>query len=87
MCVWSKKIRNRITDLLVPLQPAERPWMSVSVDFIGELPDSNGFNIIMIVMDWFTKVAHFTPCSTTIMSVETTSVITSAIGWVIAVLT
>jgi hypothetical protein len=34
---------------------------SVSMDFMVSLPPSKGFDAIMIVVDWFSKMAHFIP--------------------------
>ena len=44
------------------LQPLELPytaWTSISVDFITQLPESQGQTQIMVVGDSFTKMAHF----------------------------
>ena len=35
------------------------------MDFIGELPKSEGFNAILVVTDRFTKVQHYLPAKTT----------------------
>ena len=34
-------------------------WTSISVDFIPQLPESQGKTQIMVVVDRFTKMAHF----------------------------
>jgi hypothetical protein len=52
-----------------PLQPLPippGPWMSVSMDFIVELPPSDGLDTIYVRVDWLTKMAHFIPMHTTI---------------------
>ncbi|KAL5498856.1 hypothetical protein ACEPAH_1374 [Sanghuangporus vaninii] len=42
----------------------EAPWQIVTVDLIGELPESNGFNAICIVVDRFSKQIHAIPTMT-----------------------
>ena len=60
-------------DLLQPLPVPDGPWKSISVDFIVELPPSQGYDAILVVVDRFSKMAHFIPCSTSITN-EGTSV-------------
>ena len=50
----------------MPLQIPDAPWSSISVDFITNLPLSNGANTIIVVVDQFTKWAEFLPCSKSI---------------------
>ena len=40
------------------------PWKSISVDFIVALPESEGKTQIMVVVDRFTKMAHFVALKT-----------------------
>jgi hypothetical protein len=47
--------------LLQPLPIPERPWSSISMDFIDGLPLSQGHGIIWVVVDRLTKYAHFLP--------------------------
>jgi hypothetical protein len=44
-------------------------WDTVSVGFIVKLPESNGYNAIMVVVDSLCKRAHFLPVNTTITAV------------------
>lgn len=45
--------------LLEPLPVPKKPWTVVCMDFIEELPTSNKQNVIMVIIDKFTKYAHF----------------------------
>jgi hypothetical protein len=40
-------------------------WKSLSMNFIDQLPNSGGFDSILVVVDRFSKMAHFIPTSTT----------------------
>ena len=43
----------------------ERSFQEIAIDFIGELPESEAFNVILVVTDRFTKVQHYVPAKTT----------------------
>jgi len=43
----------------------ERSFEEIAMDFVGELPESEGFNAILIITDRFTKVQHYIPAKTT----------------------
>nr|XP_016507346.1 PREDICTED: uncharacterized protein LOC107825025 [Nicotiana tabacum] len=49
--------------LLESLPVAERPWESVTIDFITCLPKSDGYGTIMLVVDRFSKYGTFMPAS------------------------
>ena len=38
-----------------------KPWTHISTDFITDLPESEGATIILVVVEGFTKIAHFVP--------------------------
>ena len=49
--------------LLQPLPIPQQNWTDISMDFIGGLPKVKGRDTIMVVVDRFTKYAHFTALS------------------------
>jgi len=71
ICSRSKNPRHRPYGLLQPLPIPRRPWSSVSMDFITDLPPSNSFDSIFVVVDRLTKMAHFVPCKKTSSSEDT----------------
>jgi len=59
VCSRSKDSRHKPYGLLNPLEIPSKPWNSFSMDFITDLPDSNGYTCIFVVLDRFTKMGHF----------------------------
>ena len=58
-CQHNKSPRHARYGLLQPLQIPFAAWTSISTDFITHLPESQGHTQIMVVVDRFTKMAHF----------------------------
>jgi len=78
-CVRSKVPRHRPFGLLQPLPIPSRPWGSIAMDFITDLPTVRAKNSILVVVDRLTKMAHFTPCSKSITAEETAQLILDGI--------
>ena len=67
-CARSKAPRHRPYGALKQLPIADCPWDSISMDFIEQLPKSDGFTSILVVVDCLTKQAIFIPTHDTINS-------------------
>ncbi|CAI7732175.1 unnamed protein product [Closterium sp. NIES-53] len=65
-CQRMKSSKQKKTGLLQPLPVPEQPWQVVSLDFITGLPStSRGHDSILVVIDKFSKMGHFTPTNAT----------------------
>ena len=49
----------------VPMPTGEHPFEEIAMDFVKELPDSEGYNTILVVTDRFTKVHYYIAAKTT----------------------
>src|SRR5258707_13439145 len=65
-CACTKAWRHKPYGLLKQLPIPIHPWESVSMDFIEQLPASDGFMAILVVVDRLTKQSLFIPTFDTI---------------------
>lgn len=61
ICQQAKTERISPAGLLQPLPIPKRPWAVISLDFIEGMPKSGGHDVILVVVDKFSKYAHFVP--------------------------
>ena len=64
-CAICQSTKNDTHPTMVPLQPTEilnRPFGTITMDFITNLPESKGYDSLHMVTDRFTKTAAITPC-------------------------
>jgi len=69
ICGRNKARHHKPYGLLKQLLIPPRPWESISMDFIEQLPLLEGYMDILVVVDWLTKQTLFIP---TIRSLDAT---------------
>ena len=60
-CQRNKVVRHAPFGLLSPLPIPTRPWLSVSLDWITDLPPNHYHDAVLVVVDRLTKQAIFIP--------------------------
>ncbi|KAK3545337.1 hypothetical protein QTP70_004058 [Hemibagrus guttatus] len=60
-CAMSKSPRHLPAGKLLPLPVPTRPWSHLGVDFIINLPDSEGCTCVLVIVDRFSKVCRLIP--------------------------
>src|ERR1700761_6071685 len=63
ICQRSKAVRHAPYGMLLPNEVPDQLWKSIAMDFITDLPNSDGYDTILVVIDRLTKMSHFIPCT------------------------
>ena len=71
-CNRTKTFPAHPVGTLMPNQVPDRRWQVVSTDLIGELPESKGYNTILVVVDRLSKRIHAVPTTTDVDSLGIT---------------
>jgi hypothetical protein len=53
---------------LSPLPIPKQPWQEISIDMIGPLPKSDNYDLILVIVDRFSKMIHLIPTKTSLSS-------------------
>jgi len=60
-CQATKSNRQPKRNNLYPNKILRGPWEIISIDLIGLLPESLGYDGILVIVDHFFKMAHYVP--------------------------
>ncbi|MBW0509738.1 hypothetical protein O181_049453 [Austropuccinia psidii MF-1] len=66
----NKNIHHKKSGLLKPLPIPNGPWICLSIDFITQLPMSNSFDLILGIVDRFSKMKVFIPTMSSTTSLD-----------------
>ena len=68
-CMTCQQSKGTATNarLYLPLPVPNKPWTNISMDFVlGLPPTTRRSNYILVIVDKFSKMAHFVACKKTI---------------------
>ena len=83
-CYTSKTVKyptEKPYGLLQPTELPERVWEDIAMDFIVRLPRSKGYIAILVVVDRYSKYAHFGPLPTSHTATQVAELFFSMVIW------
>lgn len=78
-CQRSKNRTHRPYGLLCPVQAPRRPWDSISLDFLSDLPRSQGHSGVLVIVDRFSKMVEFVPTAGSLTAAQTADAVFSSV--------
>ncbi|KAL0149928.1 hypothetical protein M9458_054760, partial [Cirrhinus mrigala] len=75
VCNTTKSSKQPPAGLLQPLPIPQRPWSHIAIDFITDLPPSEGYTTILTVIDRFSKSCRLIPLSKLPTALETAEIL------------
>ena len=70
-CIWAKHSNRAPAGLLQPIDIPNKPWEEITYDLIVGLPESDGYDAILTVVDRMSKMVHFIPTTLDVNAVMT----------------
>ena len=70
-CQRFKRSNVALAGLLYPLETPSLPWEHISANFITDLPLSHSFDVILMVIDQFSKEVELIPCTKICSALDT----------------
>jgi len=67
-CQATKPNQQPKRNNLHPNEIPKSPWEIISIDLIGPLPESSGYDGILVIVDRFSKMAHYISINMNIMA-------------------
>ncbi len=80
-CAMAKTPRHLPSGKLLPLPIPRRPWSHLGVDFVTDLPASDGNTCILVTVDRFSKACRLVPLKGLPTAMETAEVLFNHIFW------
>uniref|UniRef100_A0A8C7JNW6 Gypsy retrotransposon integrase-like protein 1 n=1 Tax=Oncorhynchus kisutch TaxID=8019 RepID=A0A8C7JNW6_ONCKI len=81
VCVQCKAPRHLSRGKLQPLPVPQRPWSHLSVDFLTDLPPSQGYTTILVVVDRFSKSCRLLPLPGLPTALQTAEALFTHVFW------